>query len=170
MATFPTAQKAPAIKAIKAVIFDMNEEIRRYAELSPIPGVTELLEDLHNHGIKLALATSGSKVRMEAVLEILDLQTAFTATLSAEDVKNAKPGPEIFLKAAQRLDVSPESCVVIEESADGVTAAKQAGMFCIGYQGQAQVDQDLSEADWIVRDFSELTYKSITARFNRSET
>ena len=141
--------------------YDVSEKISRYAELSPINGVLELIDDLRSHGVKLALATNGWKVRMDAVLEIFNLQSTFEITLCSDDVNNAKPHPEIFLLTAQRLGVPAESCVVIEDSVDGIIAAKQAGMFCVAFKGLAHVDQDVDEADLIIKDFCDLTYRQL---------
>ncbi|MGB4491550.1 MAG: HAD-IA family hydrolase, partial [Halanaerobiales bacterium] len=76
-----------------------------------------------------------------------------------------KPHPEIFLTTAEKLGVNPEDCVVIEDSRNGVLAAKAAGMKCIGFKNANSGDQDLSEADLIVSSYKKLTIEDIQNLF-----
>lgn len=76
--------------------------------------------------------------------------------ISGEEVKRGKPDPEIFITTAKRIGVNPESCLVIEDAENGVKAAKAAGMKCIGYKNMDSGNQDLSEADLVINNFSEL--------------
>jgi beta-phosphoglucomutase-like phosphatase (HAD superfamily) len=70
----------------------------------------------------------------------------------------SKPEPNIFLLAAKKLNVSPEKCIVIEDSANGIKAAKSAGMFCVAFSGPGSELQDQSRADMIVKDFGEIDF------------
>jgi len=82
-------------------------------------------------------------------------------TISGEEVLKGKPNPEIFLKAAKKLGVKPNNCLVIEDAFAGVQAAKAAGMKCIGLRNPNFSKQDLSAADLVVESFSELGLDAI---------
>ena len=81
-----------------------------------------------------------------------------------DEVKKSKPNPEIFQKAARQSNSLPESCLVIEDSSNGVKAAKEAGMHCIGFSNPGTGAQDLSNADFIVHNMEEI---SLDLRFQR---
>ncbi len=93
-------------------------------------GVVDLLIDLRCRGIKLAVASSSCNARM--ILERIGLVQRFDAVVDGHDVKRAKPHPEGFLLAAKRLGVKAGSCVVVEDAAVGVQAARAAGMAVLG--------------------------------------
>lgn len=136
--------------------YDREKEIELYKKMEPIPGVVFLLNTLRSRGIRTALATSASKKRMSAVLEIFELTDKFEVCICDEDVKRSKPDPEIFIRAAEELNILQENCTVIEDSENGITAAKRAGMKSIGYDGLEIIDEDLSEADHIVSDIKDI--------------
>ena len=81
--------------------------------------------------------------------------------MSGEEVKKGKPDPEIFLTTANKLNVPPSKCIVIEDAANGVLAAKSAGMKCIGLQNPGSGNQDLSKADLVINNFNELDLDSL---------
>ncbi len=93
-------------------------------------GTVLLLEELHGR-IKIALATMSNRVVIEDLLKQKGLESFFEVVISADDVINPKPHPEIFIKCAKKLNVDPKDCVVVEDSIFGVEAAKTAGMKCI---------------------------------------
>lgn len=93
-------------------------------------GIVLLLEELHGR-IKIALATMSNRVVIEDLLKQKGLESFFEVVISADDVINPKPHPEIFIKCAKKLNVDPKDCVVVEDSIFGVEAAKTAGMKCI---------------------------------------
>lgn len=90
-------------------------------------GVREIFEYLKENNIKMALATSTQRDRVELYFDKANLPMSFDATVCGRDVKNSKPAPDVFLKAAELLEVTPEECVVIEDSYNGIRAAKAAG-------------------------------------------
>ncbi|MDR1209884.1 MAG: HAD-IA family hydrolase [Clostridiales bacterium] len=122
----------------------------------PTRGSRELIAALREDGARLALASSSSYSFIGRMLENIGLAGAFDAVISGEGLTRGKPFPDIFLLAAGRIGVPPERCAVVEDSANGVRAAKSAGMFCVGYQNPTSGAQDLSAADIIVKDFMEL--------------
>ncbi len=100
--------------------------------LKTIPGVHELLDELHRAAIPVALASNGSAGRIYRILDVLRLRAYFAAVVTANDVALGKPHPAIFHKAAEKLQVRPFESVVFEDSVSGVRAAKAAGMKCLG--------------------------------------
>jgi beta-phosphoglucomutase-like phosphatase (HAD superfamily) len=90
------------------------------------------------------------------VLAKFGIREYFSCIVSGEEVPAGKPAPGIFLEAARQLDVSPEHCVVLEDSRNGVLAAKRAGMRCIGYVNPNSGQQDLSAADRIVHEITDI--------------
>lgn len=96
--------------------------------LRPINGLGRFLDASRALGIRMAVATAAGKANREFVLDTLGLSPYFSAVVGPEDVKNGKPHPEIFLKAAARIDVDPASCIVFEDAVAGIEAAGRAGM------------------------------------------
>ena len=133
-----------------------NDAFDTKEDLELLEGVRTLIEDLHQNGIQLILASSASKVTIERVFSRFGLHDFFTHVVSGEDFPKSKPHPAIFEHAAS-LSVAPkESCIVIEDSTNGVRAAKAAGIFCVGYISEHSKDQNLEEADYIINHFNEL--------------
>lgn len=96
-----------------------------------IQGIPALLAFCRQKHLKIGLATSSSHQLMQAVLKKLDLEQSLDATLSAENMKYGKPHPEVFLACAEELRIAPQQCIVIEDSLNGVIAAKAAQMSVI---------------------------------------
>lgn len=121
-----------------------------------IPGIITLIKKAHKKGLKLAVASSSIHKYINIVLEKFKLKQFFNIIVGAEDIKNSKPNPEIFLLAAKKLHTKPKECIVIEDAKLGVKAAKAAGMCVIGYQSSHSGNQDLDKADEIVREIKEI--------------
>lgn len=127
----------------------------------PISGITELLVSINKHNTTMAVASSSSIRFIEAVLRKLNIDKYFKLYISGEEIKKSKPDPDIFLKTAEMLQIKPKECIVIEDSKNGVIAAKKAGMKCIGYINPNSGNQDLSEANVVISDFNALTQEII---------
>lgn len=113
------------------------------------PGVLELMEAaLGRQNFRLAIATSSSREMSEVILKGAGIPYDKMAYVTGSDVKNKKPHPEIFLLAAQRMGIAPANCVVIEDTPDGVRAAKAAGAKCIAVTNTATAEK-LSQADLV---------------------
>ena len=135
--------------------FDSKEDIYL------IEGVEKLIQDLHCNGMQLILASSAAKVTIDRVFRRFNLHQYFTHIVSGEDFPDSKPHPAIFEYAAS-LSIAPkENCIVIEDSTNGIKAAKSAGIFCVGYNSANSKLQDLSLADVIVEHLDELSYERI---------
>jgi HAD superfamily hydrolase (TIGR01509 family) len=117
--------------------------------LQPFPGVMPLLGRLRARGYRVALASSGDRVKVAFGMQALELNGTFEAIVSGDDVTHSKPDPEIYLTAAQRLGVSPTECIAIEDAPAGVEAVKRAGMRCIAVTNSVTREQ-LHRADLIV--------------------
>jgi beta-phosphoglucomutase family hydrolase len=125
-------------------------------DAEPTPGVISLIQRLKRAGTRLAIASSSNRKWIEYILKKLQITSLFDCYVGAEDIVHSKPDPEIYLKAARSLGMRPDECVVIEDAERGVQAAKRAGMKTIGYRNPRSGNQDLSEADIIIDDFSTL--------------
>ncbi|EKQ57003.1 MULTISPECIES: HAD family phosphatase [unclassified Clostridium] len=126
------------------------------SDLKPIEGIYELLLHLKRNNIPIAIASSSPRSFIEVVISKFEIKDYFNYIISGEEVLNGKPAPDIYFKAAKKLKVSPENCIVIEDSRNGVLAAKAAGMKCIGFKNVNSGNQDLSKADIIVKSISEI--------------
>lgn len=129
--------------------------------LKPIPGVAELIEELYRNRVELVVASSASIEEIEVVLEKFNLARFFKTKVSADEVESGKPAPDTYLYAAQMTGADPEAYIAIEDSKNGVKAAKSAGMRCIGFKNPNSGRQDLSSADTIINSFSEINYQRL---------
>ena len=124
----------------------------------PVTGVIPLIRKLNSMGIELALASSSPKFYIDFILHNLGIDGLFGVVVSGEEVIHSKPAPDIFLEAAMRLRKKPELCLVIEDSTNGIKAAKSAGMTALGF-GTIQGHQDLSDADFHLEHFDDFDLK-----------
>lgn len=147
--TLPVEQ----LSARKDVIFNT---IIAHTQLQPIEGIPELLAKLQAADIPMAIASSSSDAFIAYIVDCLHIRSFFTALLSGENLPESKPDPAIYQLAARTLGIVPEQCVVLEDAALGVQAAKAAGMYCIGYQNPHSGRQNLSKADEIVASIREI--------------
>jgi len=85
--------------------------------------------------------------------------------VGGEEIEKGKPAPDIFLKAAKRLDVGPSSCIVVEDSRNGVLAAKAAGMKCVAYKNPNSGNQSLEKADLIIDNYDSLDVETFRGLF-----
>lgn len=138
-----------------------NDAFDYKQDLYLLDGVAELIADLHRNNIGMILASSASKVTIDRVFRRFDLHRFFDHIVSGEDFKNSKPHPAIFEHAAALSGNKKQECIVIEDSTNGIKAAKAAGLFCVGYMSEHSKLQDLSAADIIIAHFNELNADKI---------
>jgi HAD superfamily hydrolase (TIGR01509 family) len=124
----------------------IQNEIKMSNEVKLFDGSLNLLETLHGR-IKLGLASMNDHEVINYLLKMTDTARFFTVVVTADDIINPKPHPEIFLKCALRLRSSPDKCVVIEDSVFGVKAAKAAKMGCIGVLTGVYSREELKKAN-----------------------
>jgi HAD superfamily hydrolase (TIGR01509 family) len=157
---FPIDAEVEDLIQRKRTLF--NDAFDNKKDLYLIEGVEHLIKDLHQNGIQLILASSAAKVTIERVFSRFNLHQYFTHIVSGEDFPNSKPHPAIFEHAAS-LSIAPkQNCIVIEDSTNGIKAAKSAGIFCLGYNSLNSKLQDLSLADVIVESLTDLSFKTIS--------
>lgn len=147
--------------AMVTQIGDHKEQLfrARVAEVQPLPGVREWLARLQAQGVPQALGTSAPVENIDALLAALDLRSYFAAIVSAADLPG-KPDPAVFQLCAERLAVLPEHCVVVEDAAVGVRAAKRAGMPCVAVT-TTNPAAALAEADLVVENLLALPLEAL---------
>jgi beta-phosphoglucomutase len=124
-------------------------------KLVPAEGAKSLLGNLKSEDFLLAVGSSAPRANLELVLARTGLHEYFDACVSGEDVTNGKPAPDTFLKAAEKLSLGPESCVVVEDAVQGVEAGKAAGMPVVAVT-TTRSRTDLHKADIIVDSLAQL--------------
>ena len=140
-----------------------NAAFDKKEDLFLLNGVENLIKELHQNGMQLLLASSSAKMTINRIFNRFNLHQYFTHIISGEDFENSKPDPAIFNHAVFLSQTPKENCIVIEDSTNGIKAAKLAGIYCIGYDSPNSKLQDYSLADIVITDFSELNYEKIKA-------
>lgn len=145
--------------------------LARYRERLPlVEGALEAVERLAGRW-PLALASSSNRELIEAFLEATSLGRTFAVAVSAEEVERGKPAPDVFLEAARRLGVAPPRCAAVEDSGNGLLAARAAGMRVIAVPNRAfPPDADaLAAADVVLRSIAQLTPETLELRERGSD-
>ena len=137
------------------------DEFDNDSTLELMPGVKNLIIDLHTNGMIILLASSSSKVKIERVFKRFGLHQYFSYIISGQDFEFSKPHPAIFLEAVKKSGFTADECIIIEDSTNGIKAATSAGVYCIGYKNDEHSLQDTSLADKIITDFKQLSYEKI---------
>ena len=144
----------------KELVLDKRKRYVNFFENDPnlhlVAGVEEIIKYFYNKGIILILASSSAMINIDRVFNRFNLNTYFAAKISGADLKESKPNPEIFNKAAILGNTPKENCVIIEDSDNGITAANDANIFVFGYANKLSEGQTLENADFVINDFSEL--------------
>ena len=159
IANFEITESIPDLVEAKRNLF--NDAFDSKEDLYLIDGVEDLIKELHSNGMQLILASSSANVTIDRVFTRFELHKCFTHLVSGEDFPNSKPHPAIFEHAAKLSGNSVEHCIVIEDSTNGILAAKAAGIYCVGYDSFNTKLQDYSKADLVIKDFSELNFELI---------
>lgn len=120
------------------------------AGISPMPGVVKVLQDAESLKISCGIASSATLPTIKSIVDALHISRYFQALTSGDEVENGKPAPDVYLLAAARLGVKPNQCLVIEDSQNGVSAAKAANMHCVAIPCATTQHQDHSRADKIL--------------------
>lgn len=135
-------------------------------DVQTIDGLLSFLKDLEDEQLTLGIASSGSRSRVNFLLDRLDLKRHFQVVVTGDEVKKGKPDPAVFLRAAQALQKDPGELLAFEDSVSGIQSAKAAGMKCVGI---AQPDRATvlfdSGADHVVPDFCSLSYSKLQELF-----
>ena len=125
-------------------------------------GLDALLDEAVRSGIKCAIGSAGPRINVEFIMRETNLHDRIAACVCADDVTHCKPGPEIFLKACERLNLAPADCVVFEDGIPGIEAACAAGCAAVGITTTLP-DKVLADAgaDIVVKDFTGMTLASL---------
>lgn len=141
-----------------------NEWYQQYiATLGPediLEGVPAFLESLQNMQIKLAIGSSSKNASY--IMDYIQLNDMFEVIIDGTKIEKTKPNPEVFLKAAEALEVDPSECIVFEDAVSGIKAAKAGGMKSVGVGSSAI----LSEADIVIKNFIEITPEKLFSKLN----
>jgi len=120
-----------------------------------LPGARELLEELDSLGIPCAVGSSTDRANIDQAIRQFSLGGYFAGISAAEDCREGKPAPEVFLVAAARIDRRPATCIVIEDAPYGIEAARRAGMKSVGLLTSHKAST-MSAADLVIPDLSHL--------------
>ncbi|TDE16727.1 HAD family hydrolase [Dyadobacter psychrotolerans] len=132
--------------------------------IEPISGIVPFMSDLEKNGVKLGVATSAPKANLELILSKVDIRQKLGSILASENVKKHKPDPEVYLTSSINLGVSPDQCVVFEDSFSGVTAGLNAGMRVVGVLS-SHTKEELPPCDLYVQNYDDLSFEKIKALF-----
>lgn len=129
-------------------------EFSNYVNLAP--NVKEIFKGLKEMGLKLGVTSQNEVEMVEMAVLKLGIGNLLDVTLSLKDIKNKKPDPEIYMTAIKTLNESPENCLVIEDSTDGILSAKRAGLRCLALVHEYMPKDSYALADGLIRDLNEI--------------
>jgi HAD superfamily hydrolase (TIGR01509 family) len=139
------------------------------AHARPLPGLDRLIRECHAAGIPMAVASSAMCKNVEFAVDALGYRPYFRRMVSGDEVAHAKPDPEIYLKAAARLEVRPQDCVAFEDSFPGIGAVLAAGMKCVAIASTFPIEElRTSGAHRVAASFEEISLDSLKALFQRN--
>ena len=131
-----------------------------------LPGVVEYIHEAQRLGLKLAVASSSSHAWVDGHLESRGLRHHFNSIICSDDVTRVKPDPELYLLTASTLGTTPGNNLVIEDSANGVAAAKDAGAFCVAVPNPMTRDLPLGRADVRLNALSDMLLTDLLVKAN----
>lgn len=133
--------------------------------LRPINGLETFLNDLKNSGMSIALATSSNMEDVDFIFGTIPIRRYFDAIVIGSMVSQPKPSPQIFLKAAEQLNIRPEKCVVFEDSISGLKAGNNAGMKVIGIATAHPLETVSKLANLAINDYADINLQKLAALF-----
>lgn len=125
-------------------------------EVKEVPGLTNLLNKLAGEKFRLAIATTAPKLNRDFAIDKLGLKNIFELIIGDEDVKNAKPNPEVYLKTLDKLNLKGDECIAFEDSPSGIGSAKSAGVKIVVGVLTYHLAKDIKSADFFIKDFTEI--------------
>jgi beta-phosphoglucomutase len=143
------------IEEVKARTYEIYQEIVK-GRLSPLPGAHEFIDKCRGKSLKMALATSADRIKMEVNLREIGLSgNTFNSIVTGLDVERKKPFPDIYLMAVKKLELESDECLVVEDAVSGIKAGKTAGCRCLAVTTSFS-RAALNEADWICESLLEV--------------
>jgi len=121
-----------------------------------LPGVDDVIRDARALGLKLGIASSSRRAWVLGHLARLGLAEGWDAVRCADDVSRTKPDPELYLAVTEAMGVAPAEAIALEDSQNGLAAAKAAGMRCVAVPGPLTADMDFGAADLVVGSLAEI--------------
>jgi beta-phosphoglucomutase family hydrolase len=128
-------------------------------QAKPRPGLGQILGRAKHVGMPMAIASSATLPTIHLVVDRLNIRDYFSTLTSGDEVAHGKPAPDVFLLAAKRLGVDAKRCMVIEDTLNGIKAAKAAQMHCIGIPCEATMHQDHSQADVRLQSLAQIDFE-----------
>ena len=142
-----------------------NERADKMIAESPVlPGVLDHLADARRLGLRLAVASSSSRDWVEGHLAERGLLEYFAAIVTRDDVSRVKPDPALYATAVERVGSEPASAFAIEDSFNGVTSAKRAGLLCVAVPNEMTLDMDFEQADVRLGSLAEMPFEALLDR------
>jgi HAD superfamily hydrolase (TIGR01509 family) len=140
------------LQNVEAIVAEYGQrlEVAMAKVETTLPGVREVVAAVQERGLALGLGSSSQRKWIDALLTGTGLARAFQLIVTAEDVAHAKPAPDIYLRVAELMGVSPERCLVIEDTPAGVASAKSAGMFCVQTRSASSAFPPIEIADLVL--------------------
>jgi len=135
---------------------------------SVLPGVVQHLDAARDRGLKLGVASSSTREWVAGHLDRLGILERFECLRCRDDVANAKPEPDLYVAVLECLGVSASEAIAIEDSPNGVAAAKRAGMWCVAVPNSITAGLDLSEADITLGSLAEVALGQLLAKFDQA--
>ena len=135
--------------------------------IKPVNGLINLLTELQQNGIKMAIATSGILVNIDFMFDHVPIRHFFEQVINSTHIQNGKPDPEIFITTARKLQVYPENCVVFEDSIAGVEAANAAGMKVVALTTTHTLEE-LHDADLVIDDYTQISYGKLLSMLKKN--
>ena len=132
-------------------------------QTQPFPGVVPFIQEAYRLNIPMAVASSSERSWVRGQLKRVGLLDSFSRVITADDVSQVKPDPELYVAAASSLKLQPAECIAFEDSLNGIKSAKAAGIYCIAIPNEITREMPLQMADQIVQSFSELRIQDLLA-------
>jgi len=128
-------------------------------KLKPDQELIELIEGIKKKNVRVAVATAALSFKAETILKSIGVLDLLDVLVTGDNIKNHKPDPEVYLKTAKELDISPEECLVVEDSVVGIQAAKNSEMEVVWLVTKLFSKKELKEADYIISNLNEFKYE-----------
>lgn len=122
----------------------------------PSDGLLDVIAWAKAKGLKVGLASSSTRLLVNAVLELMDLKKHFDYTVSGDELERKKPAPDAYLRVLELAGLPAEAAMAVEDTGTGIAAAKAAGLYCFAYKNPTSGEQDLSKADQIISHLKEI--------------
>ncbi|NPV55618.1 MAG: HAD family hydrolase [Anaerolineae bacterium] len=156
------------IRVDAGTLYQLQRQLsdERVAQSKPLPGVIEIIQQAKEHKLRLAIASSSPQNWVHTQLRRLGLVQEFEIICTADDVRNVKPDPELFLCATKKMGLKPGEVIAFEDSPNGITAALSAGMVCIAIPNEITRYLDTSHATHTFNSMAEIQLNDLFVRLN----